>query len=52
MEVVRLSLENLLTFPWIREAVEDGTLRLQGFRFDIRSGLLTTLVEGRFVQVG
>jgi carbonic anhydrase len=52
MEVVRLSLENLLTFPWIREAVEDGALRLQGFRFDIRSGLLTTLVEGRFVQVG
>jgi carbonic anhydrase len=51
MEVVRLSLENLLTFPWISEAVDAGTLRLQGFRFDIRSGLLTTLVEGRFVQV-
>ncbi len=52
MEVVRLSLNNLLTFPWIREAVDAGTLRLQGFRFDIRSGLLTTLVDGRFVQVG
>ena len=52
MEVVRLSLENLLTFPWISEAVDAGQLRLQGFRFDIRSGLLTTLVEGRFVQVG
>ncbi|MCX7212819.1 MAG: carbonic anhydrase [Burkholderiales bacterium] len=52
LEVVRLSLENLLTFPWISEAVDAGTLRLQGFRFDIRSGLLTTLVEGRFVQVG
>jgi carbonic anhydrase len=51
MEVVRLALENLLTFPWISEAVDSGTLRLQGFRFDIRSGLLTTLVEGRFVQV-
>jgi carbonic anhydrase len=51
MEVVRLALENLLTFPWISEAVDAGTLRLQGFRFDIRSGLLTTLVEGRFVQV-
>jgi carbonic anhydrase len=52
MEVVRLALDNLLTFPWIREAVDAGTLRLQGFRFDIRSGLLTTLVDGRFVQVG
>jgi len=52
MAVVRLSLNNLLTFPWIREAVDAGTLRLQGFRFDIRSGLLTTLVGGRFVQVG
>jgi carbonic anhydrase len=52
MEVVRLALENLLTFPWISEAVDAGTLRLQGFRFDIRSGLLTTLVDGRFVQVG
>ena len=52
LEVVRLSRENLLTFPWISEAVDAGTLRLQGFRFDIRSGLLTTLVEGRFVQVG
>jgi carbonic anhydrase len=51
MEVVRLALENLLTFPWISEAVDAGTLRLQGFRFDIRSGLLTNLVEGRFVQV-
>ena len=52
MAVVSLSLDNLLTFPWIRESVDAGTLRLQGFRFDIRSGLLTTLVDGRFVQVG
>jgi carbonic anhydrase len=52
MAVVSLSLDNLLTFPWIREAVDAGMLRLQGFRFDIRSGLLTTLVDGRFVQVG
>lgn len=52
MAVVSLSLDNLLTFPWIRESVDAGTLRLQGFRFDIRSGLLTKLVDGRFVQVG
>ena len=32
-EMVRLSLENLLTFPWIREAVEAGRLRLHGGAF-------------------
>ena len=51
MEVVRLSLDNLSTFPWIREGVAAGTLKLQGFRFDIRSGVLTTLVNDRFVPV-
>jgi carbonic anhydrase len=39
-EVVRLSLANLLTFPWVKEAVEAGRLRLFGYRFDIHTGLL------------
>ncbi len=51
LEVVRLSLANLATFPWIAEAVSAGQLKLQGFRFDIRSGVLTTLVNDRFVPV-
>jgi carbonic anhydrase len=51
LEVVRLSLANLATFPWIADAVSAGTLKLQGFRFDIRSGVLTTLVNDRFVPV-
>jgi carbonic anhydrase len=51
LEVVRLSLANLATFPWIAEAVSAGQLTLQGFRFDIRSGVLTTLVNDRFVPV-
>jgi carbonic anhydrase len=38
--VVRLSLANLLTFPWIAEAVEAGRLTLSGFRFDIHTGVL------------
>jgi carbonic anhydrase len=50
-EVVRLSLANLLTFPWIREASEKGRLELHGFRFDIRSGVLTMLENGKFVAV-
>jgi carbonic anhydrase len=50
-EVVKLSLANLLTFPWIREAVEAGRLDLEGFRFGIRSGVLTRLDGKRFVPV-
>jgi len=42
-EVVRLSLANLMTFPWVREAVEAGRLRLHGLHFDIRSGILVAL---------
>ena len=34
-ESVRLSLANLMTFPWIRERVEDGRLSIHGWYFDI-----------------
>jgi carbonic anhydrase len=52
-EMVRLSLENLMTFPWIREAVEAGRLRLHGGHFGIRSGKLSLLNDvGEFVVVG
>ena len=49
--VVRLSLANLRTYPWIEEAVGAGRLKLQGFRFDIRTGVLARLEEDRFVPV-
>jgi carbonic anhydrase len=42
-EGVRLSLNNLLTFPWIKGPVEAGDLRLHGCFFDIRSGILERL---------
>jgi carbonic anhydrase len=35
-EVVRLSLANLMTFPWIAEAVAAGRLSLSGYSFDSR----------------
>ena len=35
---ILVSLENLLTFPWIRERVEADTLDLHGWYFDIESG--------------
>jgi len=42
-EVVRLSLANLMTFPWIAEAAAAGKLELQGFLFDIHTGLLLSV---------
>jgi carbonic anhydrase len=39
--VVRLALANLLTFPWVAEAVEAGRLGLHGYRFDIHDGVLS-----------
>jgi len=39
-EVVRLSLRNLLTFPWIADAVSAGRLALQGYLFDVHTGVL------------
>lgn len=51
-EVVRLSVENLKTFPWIAERVEAGMLRLTGAHFDIRYGRLTLLQpDGAFTAV-
>ena len=40
---VRLSLANLLTFPWVAERVDDKSLTLHGGYFDIRYGALYLL---------
>jgi carbonic anhydrase len=37
---IALSLENLMSFPWIRERVESGKLSLHGWYFDIGAGEL------------
>jgi carbonic anhydrase len=50
-EVVRLSLANLLTFPWIAEAVKAGELRVRGFHFGIQSGVLAKLEGDQLVPV-
>lgn len=41
--VVRLSIENLRTFPWIAEREAAGRLRLTGLHFGIADGVLTAL---------
>jgi carbonic anhydrase len=51
-ESVKLSLENLLTFPWIAERVAACQLMLTGTIFDIRSGVLAMLKpDGNFAPV-
>ena len=42
-EVVRLSLANLMTFPWIAEAVAAGRLALEGYWFDVHTGVLASV---------
>ena len=50
-EVVRLSLANLRTFPWIGTAIREGELALEGFRFDIHTGVLSRLMPEGFTPV-
>ncbi|MCC5969894.1 MAG: carbonic anhydrase [Pararhodobacter sp.] len=52
-EGVRVSLENLMTFPFVREAVEGGTLTLHGLWKDIGAGRLDYLdgETGTFLPV-
>ena len=39
-EAVKISLNNLLTFPWLRERVDSGDLKLHGWLFDLEAGML------------
>ena len=51
-EIVRVSLDNLLSFHWIREAVDAGRLSLHGWYFGIGTGTLEVLgSDGRFAPV-
>jgi carbonic anhydrase len=40
MASILISLENLLTFPWIKTKIEDQTLHLHGWYFDMGKGEL------------
>jgi carbonic anhydrase len=37
---ILLSLDNLLTYPWLRRRVDEGKLKLHGWYFDLESGAL------------
>lgn len=49
--VVRLSLANLMQFPWVAQAVEEGSLKLLGFRFDIHNGVLSRVDDAGLTPV-
>lgn len=48
---IGISLNNLMTFPWIRERHEAGKLFIHGWYFDIGSGNLLGKQGDRFVPV-
>ena len=50
---IKLSLQNLMTFPWISERVEQGALQLNGWYYDLDHGDLLCLdpSSGRFASV-
>lgn len=49
-EAVRISIANLMTFPWVAEAVEAGRLALHGAHFGVATGRLVLMDrEGRFL---
>jgi carbonic anhydrase len=51
IEVVRLTLANLMSFPWIAERVHAGNLSLHGFQFAVRTGVLARLREDGFAPI-
>ncbi|WP_149540189.1 carbonic anhydrase [Siccirubricoccus phaeus] len=51
-EAIRLTLENLMTFPWVAQAVAEGRLTLHGMHFGVATGRLLQMdSSGGFVVV-
>ncbi|NOZ38439.1 MAG: carbonic anhydrase [Gammaproteobacteria bacterium] len=53
LEAIGISLANLETFPWIRERIEQNSLHLHGWYYDMMSGDLLQLdsSSGKFVSL-
>lgn len=51
--VIQNSIMNLSGYPWVRERLENGTLKLHGWHFDIHDGKLSRLdhESGEWVAV-
>lgn len=52
--LILTSLNNLMTFPWIREAVDAGQMALHGWYFDMVNGRMLTydFTSGQFRDMG
>lgn len=52
-EGIKLSLENLLTFPWISQRVKEGTLTLYGWYFSVSDGSMQqySALSGKFENI-
>ncbi len=51
-EGIRISLRNLLSFPWLDERVRAGTLTLHGWWVDLAAGRLCEIEpDGGFVDL-
>ncbi len=50
-ESIKISLNNLLTFPWIKENVDAQQLFIHGWYFDIATGRLLGLQDDQFLPV-
>ena len=50
---IQQSLNNLMTFPWVKERVEAGTLKLHGWRYDLSSSELCAMdsKSGQFTRI-
>lgn len=42
-EAIAVSIDNLMSFPWIQTPVDDGRLYLHGWYFELESGTLSVL---------
>lgn len=53
LETLKLSLNNLLAFPWLKERIEDGSLQVDALYLDLARGelLLYHLPTGTFAAV-
>jgi len=50
-ESVKVSLENLMTFPWVRDRVKRGVLKLHGWYFDLETSTLYIMgADGTFAE--
>jgi carbonic anhydrase len=51
-EAVKVSLQNLMSFPWVKSRVDSGNLKIHGWYFDLETGTLHRLnADGAFEAV-